>query len=56
MNKENVVMATENVEVVEKKLVISSEELAACQSQELDLNAEESAESINFCIITPIKK
>ena len=52
MKKENFVVATENVEVVDGKLVISSEELAAAfQSQELDLNAEESAEDFNLCIV-----
>lgn len=52
MTKENLVVAAENIEVIDGKVVISSEELAAAyQNQEIDLMAEESAEDINFCFI-----
>ena len=52
MKKENLVVSSENVQVVDGKIVISSEELAAAfQCREIDLTAEESAEDINLCIV-----
>lgn len=52
MTRENLVVTSDNIQVVDGKVVISSEELAeAYQSQEISLTAEESAEDFNFCII-----
>ncbi len=52
MTKEKLVVSAENIQVIDGKVVISSEELAAAyQSQEIDLMAEECAEDFNLCII-----
>lgn len=52
MTRENLVVTSENIQVVDGKVVISSEELAAAyQSQEINLTAEESAEDFNLCIV-----
>ncbi len=52
MTRENLVVTSENIQIVDGKVVIASEELAsAFENCELDLAAEESAEDFNFCII-----
>lgn len=54
MKRENLVVKPEEMEVVDGKVVISSEELAAAiQDYDVDLNGEDEAEAIkivvNFC-------
>lgn len=47
MEERKIVVGSEEMEVVDGKVVISSEELAAAiQSREVDLNAEESENDI----------
>lgn len=54
MRKE-LVVSEENIQVINGKVVISSEELAAAyQSQEIDLMEEESAEDFNLCFFIRI--
>ena len=49
MTRENLVVRPEEMEVVDGKVVISSEELvAAIQDYEFDPNADEEAEAITF--------
>lgn len=58
MTKENLVVASEDIQVQDGKVVISSEELAAAiQSQDVDLEAsEELGFSINFaCTVSAVK-
>lgn len=50
--KKEINVSREELQVVDGKLVINSEELAgAIQNQEIDLNSEEEAESIAINII-----
>lgn len=52
MTRENLVVTSENIQVVDGKVVIASEELAAAfENCEVDLTAEESAEDFNVCIV-----
>lgn len=55
MERTNVVLNREDMNIVDGKVVISSEELAnAIQDYDVDLNGEEGADGISIHIICPI--